>query len=137
MPLSQLLHRQRGPEVGIVIAQDPGDLILQILRYPAIAGSVTASRDQSDRTFWVALIFSLPPRSSLRKLIADTWSGKPALRWERRNVIDSVHLPGEIRGDPADRFLIATARSRRAKLTTHDEKIIAYGRAGHVKVLEV
>jgi PIN domain nuclease of toxin-antitoxin system len=52
-------------------------------------------------------------------------------------VIDSVHLPGEIRGDPADRFLIATARSRRAKLATHDEKIIAYGRAGHVKVLEV
>ena len=52
-------------------------------------------------------------------------------------VIDSVHMPGEIHVDPADRFLIATARSRRAKLATHDEKIIAYGRAGHVKVLEV
>lgn len=52
-------------------------------------------------------------------------------------VIDSVYLPGEIHGDPADRFLIATARSRRASLATHDEKIIAYGRQGHVKVLEV
>ena len=52
-------------------------------------------------------------------------------------VIDSVRLPGEIHGDPADRFLIATARSRRAKLATRDEKIIAYGRAGHVKVMEV
>jgi PIN domain nuclease of toxin-antitoxin system len=52
-------------------------------------------------------------------------------------VIDSVFLPGDVQGDPADRFLIATARSRRVKLATHDEKIIAYGRAGHVKVLEV
>jgi PIN domain nuclease of toxin-antitoxin system len=52
-------------------------------------------------------------------------------------VIDSVNLPGEIHGDPADRFLIATARSRRATLATHDEKIIAYGEAGHVKVLPI
>jgi PIN domain nuclease of toxin-antitoxin system len=44
-------------------------------------------------------------------------------------------LPGEIHSDPADRFLIATARTRRAVLATHDEKIIAYGKAGHVKVL--
>jgi len=52
-------------------------------------------------------------------------------------VIDSVNLPGEIQGDPADRFLIATARAHRAALATHDEQIIAYGRAGHVKVLKV
>ena len=52
-------------------------------------------------------------------------------------VLDSVFLPGEIHSDPADRFLIATARSYRARLATRDEKIIAYGRAGHIKVLEV
>jgi PIN domain nuclease of toxin-antitoxin system len=52
-------------------------------------------------------------------------------------VIDSVNLPGEIHADPADRFLIATARSRRAMLATHDERIIAYGHSGHVKVLRV
>jgi len=52
-------------------------------------------------------------------------------------VIDSVNLPGEIQGDPADRFLIATARAHRAALATQDEQIIAYGRAGHVKVLKV
>ena len=52
-------------------------------------------------------------------------------------VIDSVYLPREMHDDLADRFLIATARSRRAKLATRDEKIIAYGRAGHVKVLQV
>ena len=73
---------------------------------------------------WVALSLS---RSEIR-LIGLT---RPT------TAIDSVYLPGEIHGDPADRFLIATARSHRARLVTHDEKIIAYGRAGHVKVLEV
>jgi len=52
-------------------------------------------------------------------------------------VIDSVNLPGEIHADPADRFLIATARNRRATLATHDEAIIAYGHSGHLNVLEV
>jgi PIN domain nuclease of toxin-antitoxin system len=52
-------------------------------------------------------------------------------------IVDSVNLPGEIHSDPADRLLIATARARRAVLATHDEKIITYGKAGHVKVLAV
>jgi PIN domain nuclease of toxin-antitoxin system len=52
-------------------------------------------------------------------------------------VIDSVNLPGELHADPADRFLIATARNRRATLATHDDRIIAYGQLGHVKVLRV
>lgn len=51
--------------------------------------------------------------------------------------IDSVFLPGELHGDPADRFLISTARRRRVPLATHDEKIIAYGRQGHVKIFEI
>ncbi|TLY54503.1 MAG: type II toxin-antitoxin system VapC family toxin [Gammaproteobacteria bacterium] len=52
-------------------------------------------------------------------------------------VIDSVNLPGEIHADPADRFLIATARNRSAALATHDDRIIAYGQSGHVKVLRI
>jgi PIN domain nuclease of toxin-antitoxin system len=52
-------------------------------------------------------------------------------------VIDSVNLPGELHADPADRFLIATARNRRATLATRDDRIIAYGQLGHVKVLRV
>jgi hypothetical protein len=57
------------------------------------------------RAKWVTLIFSLVPRfqrektiwhlparkvtaiSSLRKLIADTWSVKLVLRWERRSLV--------------------------------------------------
>lgn len=75
-------------------------------------------------TDWVALALSRPEV----KLVG---LSRPT------TAIDSVYLPGEIHGDPADRFLIATARSHRVRLATHDEKIIAYGRAGHVKILEV
>jgi PIN domain nuclease of toxin-antitoxin system len=73
---------------------------------------------------WVALALSRPE-------IRLAGLTRPA------TAIDSVYLPSEIHGDPADRFLIATARSHRARLATHDAKIIAYGREGHVKVLEV
>lgn len=52
-------------------------------------------------------------------------------------VIDAVNLPGEIHADPADRLLIATARNRRAALATHDERILAYGQSGHLKVLVI
>lgn len=52
-------------------------------------------------------------------------------------VLDSVALPGECHPDPADRFLIATARAQRAALVTHDQRIIEYGHSGSVRVLEV
>jgi len=52
-------------------------------------------------------------------------------------VLDSVNLPGEFHGDPADRFLVATARAHRARLATHDRKILEYAGAGHVQILAV
>ncbi len=52
-----------------------------------------------------------------------------------RTVIDSCHLPGDFHADPADRLLVATARQENAVLVTHDQKILDYGAAGHVKVL--
>lgn len=73
---------------------------------------------------WVAAAFARPDVRLIGLARANT-------------AIDSVCLPGEIHGDPADRFLIAIARRRGIPLATRDEKIIAYGRAGHVKVLEV
>lgn len=73
---------------------------------------------------WVALAFERPDI-------------KPIGLTRPNTAIDSVFLPGDVHGDPADRFLIATARRRRIALATRDERIIAYGRAGHLKVLEV
>lgn len=52
-----------------------------------------------------------------------------------RTVIDSCRLPGDFHPDPADRLLVATARSENAVLVTHDKKILDYGASGHVRVL--
>jgi PIN domain nuclease of toxin-antitoxin system len=50
--------------------------------------------------------------------------------------IESVHLPGEMHGDPADRMLVATARVLGAKLVTKDAQLIRYSRQRHVKAVE-
>jgi PIN domain nuclease of toxin-antitoxin system len=49
--------------------------------------------------------------------------------------IDSSLLPGEVHGDPADRMLIATARSLGVPIVTRDRLILAYAKAGQVKAL--
>lgn len=51
--------------------------------------------------------------------------------------VESTLLPGELHGDPADRFLIATARTGNLVLGTRDESILEYGKAGYVRVLEL
>lgn len=50
---------------------------------------------------------------------------------------ESTLLPGNAHGDPADRFLIATARTHGVALATRDEQIIEYGRLGFVRVVEL
>ncbi len=50
-------------------------------------------------------------------------------------MIDSTRLPGEVHRDPADRMLIATARSLNATLVTRDKLILDYSRTGYVKTL--
>lgn len=49
--------------------------------------------------------------------------------------IDASALPGTIHGDPADRFLIATARELGAAIVTRDRRILDYGRQGFVDVV--
>lgn len=49
--------------------------------------------------------------------------------------IASTRLPGAIHGDPADRLIVATARHHDALLVTADERLLAYGAADHVAVL--
>ena len=51
-------------------------------------------------------------------------------------MLESVHLPGEVRGDPADRMLAATARVLAATLVTRDAQLIRYSKLRHVRALE-
>ena len=49
--------------------------------------------------------------------------------------IESCHLPGGFHADPADRFLVATARLKNAVIVTRDQRILEYGTQGHVKAI--
>lgn len=51
--------------------------------------------------------------------------------------VASSRLPGDMHGDPADRMLAATARARDAMLATADERLVEYGKAGFMRVLDV
>jgi PIN domain nuclease of toxin-antitoxin system len=48
---------------------------------------------------------------------------------------ESTLLPGKPHGDPANRFLIATARTQGVALATRDEHIIEYGKLGFLRVV--
>ena len=49
--------------------------------------------------------------------------------------IEASFLPGELHADPADRLIIATARSLGLPIVTRDRRIIEYAEAGHVEVV--
>ena len=50
--------------------------------------------------------------------------------------IDSVRLPGAFHADPADRFIVATARHCRARLLTADGAILSYAKSGCVDTID-
>lgn len=50
-------------------------------------------------------------------------------------LVASSYLPQPLHNDPADRILIATAREHDLTIITRDQAILAYGAAGHVRVL--
>lgn len=50
--------------------------------------------------------------------------------------VDSVRLPGDFHADPADRFIVATARHLAVPLLTSDRRILAYSAAGHVRTVD-
>lgn len=49
-----------------------------------------------------------------------------ALELSHQIAVDSCRLPGKFHGDPADRIIVATARSHACPLVTADAKILAY-----------
>ena len=73
-----------------------------------------------------------------------TWVDKalsvPGIRLASLNAAiaaESAQLPGEPPGDPADRFLIATARIMGVVLATREERILEYARLGHLRVVRM
>lgn len=64
-------------------------------------------------------------------------AGIRLLALEADTAAESTLLPGHPPADPADRFLIATARLRGLALATRDKRILDYGEAGYVRVLRL
>jgi len=58
----------------------------------------------------------------------------PVGEWE---AVESRLLPGELHRDPADRFIVATARLRRCVLLTADVRLLAYAAAGHLRAMNL
>jgi PIN domain nuclease of toxin-antitoxin system len=76
--------------------------------------------------------------------------GKPAGLWLRESLqdpapiveilspeiaVESCHLPGGFRSDPADQIIVATARLTGALLLTRDRRILDYAAAGYINAL--
>lgn len=78
---------------------------------------------------------SAPLRDWVRDALAPV--GIALLPLDAESAVESTLLPGEPHGDPADRLLIAAARTKGLVLATRDKGIVGYGHAGHVRVLEL
>jgi PIN domain nuclease of toxin-antitoxin system len=50
--------------------------------------------------------------------------------------VDAGSLRDEIQGDPGDRMIIATARTRKLPLLTADWEILRHGEAGYLKAID-
>jgi len=50
--------------------------------------------------------------------------------------IEAARLPRAFMNDPADQIIVATARHLGVPLVTADHKILDYGQAGHVRIVD-
>ena len=78
---------------------------------------------------------SIPLRDWVKRALEP--AGISLLPLDAETAVESSLLPGEPHGDPADRFLVAAARTQGLILATRDEAIIEYGDAGHIRALKL
>ena len=116
---------------------------------PSMEAILTASRVDSvlisPISAWEVGLLSRPrARQAALKFLPDpkTWFGRvmtgPGVKvapFTPEIGIDASLLPGALHGDPADRIIIATARRLGIPLVTRDRQIIAYAKAGHLRVV--
>jgi PIN domain nuclease of toxin-antitoxin system len=90
---------------------------------------------------WEFGVLTAKGRLTLSQPLDEWWSdaiercGFKALKLDTTIAIASTRLPGNFHADPADRFLVATARHFDLPLVTADKSILAYAKAGHLKAI--
>jgi PIN domain nuclease of toxin-antitoxin system len=112
------IERAAAQDLLFVSAITPWELAMLVAK-----GRLVLSRDVGN---WIDAALSLPG-IHLEAL-------SPAI------AVASTRLPltllsGQVHPDPADRILIATARSIDATLVTADERVLDYAKAGHLRCL--
>lgn len=78
---------------------------------------------------------SVPLRDWVRDALSP--AGIALLPVDAESAAESTLLPGQPHVHCAQRVLIATARTKCLVLATRSRKIIEYGKAGHVQILEL
>lgn len=92
-------------------------------------------------TPWEVAMLVAKGRLSLNRDVADWIDAAlslPGIHLEPLSptvAVSSTRLPGQVHPDPADRILLATARSIDATLVTADERMLDYAQAGHLRCL--
>lgn len=105
---------ETGIYISPIIAWEVGQLTNSEVKSAVVGLSINA-------TEWLA---SLLRNRGFRECVFDA-----------RIALASTALPGNFHRDPADRFLVATARALDCALMTRDRKILAYADQGHVKAI--
>lgn len=110
---------------AVTMAAAAGDLLIS----PVSAWEIglLAERGQTGREFepdaatWFATLLAKP--------------GVRPAPFDSSIALASTSLPQWQHRDPADRFLVATAKALDAALLTRDDRILAYAAAGHVRAI--
>lgn len=90
---------------------------------------------------WELGILTAKRRIVLSMPIEDWWkettlrNGLTILTLDADIAIASTRLPGSFHADPADRFLVATARHHDIPVITADKSILDYAKSGHVRAI--
>ena len=134
-----------------MIVLDTHILIWAVDGDPRLGPTARVAIDEMGRTDGIAVsaitpweIALLAERDRLRlgsdvSVWIDTALALPGIRLvpiEPAIAIDSVRLPGSFDADPADRFIVATARYCSAPLLTADRAILDYAVGGHVRTID-
>jgi PIN domain nuclease of toxin-antitoxin system len=97
----------------------------------------------SSISIWEAILLHEAGRIEMKGSIQQ-WLSEARLKFpvhvvpiDERIVLESRLLPGSFHQDPADRFIVATARTQDIFLATHDKRILEYSASGHVKAIDL
>jgi PIN domain nuclease of toxin-antitoxin system len=113
---------------------------------PSVEQRITAARNQdgvylSAVTVWEVGSLIRRRRIALPMTLAD-WvnslldlGGFQTIDVSVDIVIGAAGLPGNLHDDPADRFLVATARHLDVAIVTRDAHILDYAKAGHLRAI--